>query len=100
MMSNQEEDYSVYSKLMRKFQKEPLVPLGAAVTVGCLLYGFRAFHRGDKKNAQVMMRARVVAQAFTVLAMGAGAAYGFKPVDRPKTHEEKMERERMNAVTR
>ena len=81
-----------YDKLMRKSWDQPLVPAGAVATVVCLLYGFRSFHRGDSKNAQLLMRARILAQAFTVVAMGIGAAYGLKPVDRPKTHEEKMER--------
>jgi Hypoxia induced protein conserved region len=43
-------------------KKEPLVPIGCAVTVGFLLAGFRAFTGGNQKLSQHLMRGRVVAQ--------------------------------------
>lgn len=55
--------------------------------------GLRSFQQGAVKQAQIMMRGRVVAQAITVIAMGAGAYFGIKPHDRPKTMEEKLERQ-------
>lgn len=66
-------------KVVRKFSQEPLVPVGAILTTAFLTSGFRAFVRGDAKRAQVLMRGRVLAQGFTVLAMCAGAYLGFKP---------------------
>lgn len=53
--------------------------------------GFRAFQRGDKQRSQVLMRGRVAAQAFTVIAMGIGAYLGMKPHNRPENMEQKME---------
>lgn len=82
---------SFWEKAVRKTKNEPLVPVGAIVTTFFLLRGLSAFHQGDKKRAQMLMRGRVAAQAFTVLAMGVGAFYGFKPHNRPTNMEEKME---------
>lgn len=64
---------------------------GAAATVFFLLSGLRSFYSGNRIQAQQLMRGRVVAQGFTVVAMAAGAFYGIKPHDRPKTMEEKMQ---------
>lgn len=52
--------------------------------------GFRAYQRGDKHRSQMMMRGRIAAQAFTVIAMGMGAYFGMKPHNRPVDMEEKM----------
>ncbi len=79
-------------RAFRKCQNEPLVPIGALVTTGFLLQGLKAFHRGQTATAQRLMRGRVAAQTFTVLAMAFGAFMGFRPVDRPKNMEEVMER--------
>jgi len=54
--------------------------------------GFKAFRNGQVQKSQVLMRGRVAAQAFTVIAMGVGAYMGMKPNAGPKTMEEKMER--------
>jgi len=62
-----------WEKGKKKCMEQPLVPIGALVTVGFLANGLRAFHRGDRKNQQFNMRGRVAAQAFTVLAMLYGA---------------------------
>ena len=54
--------------------------------------GIKNFYGGDKNRSQMMMRARVFAQGFTILAIVAGSVYGLKPSEgRPKTMEEKME---------
>ena len=56
-------------------------------------HGLRSFHRGDKATSQSMMRFRIVAQGFTVVAFMVGSIFfGMKPHDRPKSMEEKMER--------
>jgi len=78
-------------KLSRKCTAEPLVPLGAAITVGCLTTGLRAFHKGNAIDAQKLMRGRVLAQGFTVCMMIMGAYAGFKPGgDKPKDYETKL----------
>eukprot|EP01031_Cornospumella_fuschlensis_P026842 gene26843-32440_t len=90
MASNKDETF--WEKATRKTKEQPLVPIGIGATLFFLGSGFRSFLRGEKARAQMLMRGRVVAQAFTVIAMGAGAYFGLKP-DRPKSMEEKMERQ-------
>lgn len=46
---------------------------GCLTTVGVLSVGFGAFINGNKVLAQNMLRARVAAQAATILAMLVGA---------------------------
>lgn len=85
-------------KIKRKIREEPLVPIGAGVTVLFLTLGFRSFIQGKKRQSQILMRGRVIAQGFTVCAMAFGAFYGLKPHDRPVHYEEKlntMEKERV-----
>ncbi|KAK9496403.1 hypothetical protein O3M35_013307 [Rhynocoris fuscipes] len=61
-------------KLMRRFKENPFVPIGCLATVGCLTLGLFSFHRGERRMSQLMMRARVVAQGFTVVALVAGVS--------------------------
>lgn len=49
--------------------------LGCLLTVGALGYGLVSFKRGDIKMQQYMMRARVAAQGFTILAVCGGLGY-------------------------
>lgn len=83
-------DESFYDKVCRKTQEDPLVPIGALVTTYFLLQGFKAFAGGQVQRAQYMMRGRVVAQGFTVIAMAGAAFLNIKPHDRPASMEEKM----------
>lgn len=93
MSPNPNEPEKVLDKAIRKFTDEPFVPIGAFITTLFLGYGLKAFHTGQPVKAQQLMRGRVLAQGFTVLAMLAGAGLlGFKPHDRPATMEEKMSR--------
>ena len=48
---------------------------GAGLTVAALTYGLISFKRGDTKMQQAMMRARVLAQGSTVIAIIAGLGY-------------------------
>lgn len=78
---------------MRKMKKEPLIPIGMALTVGALYNATRSVRRGDHKGAQKFFRARVAAQGFTVLAMVFGGYY--YQADRHKERELwKLQRER------
>jgi len=49
--------------------------LGCLLTVCALGYGLVSFKRGDVKMQQYMMRARVAAQGFTLLAVCGGLGY-------------------------
>ncbi|KAK3319965.1 hypoxia induced protein conserved region-domain-containing protein [Cercophora scortea] len=73
------------SKVVRRLKEEPLIPLGCALTVAAFTAAYRAMRRGDHNQVQRMFRARVAAQAFTVIAMVAGGAY--YQADRDKTKE-------------
>ncbi|SPO02095.1 related to Respiratory supercomplex factor 1, mitochondrial [Cephalotrichum gorgonifer] len=64
-----------WAKVSRKLREEPLVPLGAALTVYALVNASRALRRGDSAGAQRMFRARVLAQGFTIVAIVAGGMY-------------------------
>jgi cytochrome bd-type quinol oxidase subunit 1 len=63
-------------KAQRKFSNEPLIPLGTLMTVAFLGAGLRAFHTGQSRQAQYLMRGRVLAQGFTVVVFLAGTAIG------------------------
>lgn len=62
-------------KIVRKIREEPLIPLGVILTTFALYNAWRAMRRGDHAQVQRMFRARIGAQAFTVMAMVAGGAY-------------------------
>lgn len=85
-----------YDKIVRKTKEDPLVPVGIGITVLFLTMGFRSFYRGNKQQAQFMMRGRVVAQAFTVSAMALSALYGLKPHSRPESAEAQLDSFRQN----
>lgn len=59
-------------KLARKFSENPAVPIGTVATVAALSFGMYSFYRGNTAMSQYMMRARVGAQAFTILSIVAG----------------------------
>ncbi|KAJ8948164.1 hypothetical protein NQ318_009256 [Aromia moschata] len=65
-------------KFIRKFSENPYVPIGAAATTAALGYGLWSFKNGKKQMSQYMMRTRVAAQGFTVLALVLGIAMGAK----------------------
>ena len=65
---------TTWEKFVRKFQEDPLVPIGFLVTTGVLTQGLITFKRGnDPAKAQRLMRYRVLAQGFTVAAFAFGA---------------------------
>ncbi|XP_015261146.1 PREDICTED: HIG1 domain family member 2A, mitochondrial [Gekko japonicus] len=59
-------------KFLRKSRENPLVPIGCLGTAGVLTYGLICFKRGNTRQSQVMMRARVLAQGFTIAALMVG----------------------------
>ncbi|CAH2084712.1 unnamed protein product [Euphydryas editha] len=59
-------------KFVRKFGENPFVPIGCLATAGALSYGLWCFRTGRTKLSQQMMRARIVAQGFTITALVVG----------------------------
>ncbi|XP_054831774.1 HIG1 domain family member 2A, mitochondrial [Eublepharis macularius] len=59
-------------KFLRKSRENPLVPIGCLGTAGALIYGLICFNRGNTRQSQMMMRARIIAQGFTVAALMVG----------------------------
>jgi uncharacterized ParB-like nuclease family protein len=70
-----EENKPALRKITDRLIKEPLVPLGCALTVAAFTNAYIAMRKGDHARVQRMFRARVAAQAFTVIAMVAGGWY-------------------------
>ncbi|KOC59122.1 HIG1 domain family member 2A [Habropoda laboriosa] len=59
-------------RLIRKCKENPLVPIGTTATTAALTYGLWSFYCGNALLSQYMMRARVGAQAFTILSIVGG----------------------------
>ncbi|PBC25961.1 HIG1 domain family member 2A, mitochondrial [Apis cerana] len=59
-------------KMMRKVKQNPIIPLGILATTSALCYGIYSFYVGNTKMSQFMMRTRVGAQSFTILAIIGG----------------------------
>ncbi|CAJ1058136.1 HIG1 domain family member 2A%2C mitochondrial [Xyrichtys novacula] len=65
-------DETFKEKFMRKTKENPFVPIGCLGTAGALMYGLRAFHQGKTRQSQLLMRGRIFAQGFTVVAIIVG----------------------------
>lgn len=52
----------------------PDLPAGCMGTASALMYGLYCFHRGQSQRSQLMMRTRIAAQGFTVVAILLGLA--------------------------
>nr|XP_033783460.1 HIG1 domain family member 2A, mitochondrial [Geotrypetes seraphini] len=59
-------------KLTRKWAENPFVPVGCLATAGILTYGLIAFKKGKTRQSQLLMRARILAQGFTIAAIMVG----------------------------
>ncbi|XP_044262231.1 HIG1 domain family member 2A, mitochondrial [Tribolium madens] len=71
-------------KLIRKIKENPMIPIGCLATTCALCYGLWSFRTGNRKMSQYMMRTRIVAQGFTVVALIAGIGMGASKIERPK----------------
>ncbi|KAK1122537.1 hypothetical protein K0M31_008988 [Melipona bicolor] len=60
------------SRVMKKLKENPLIPIGITATCSALCYGLYCTFKGNSLMAQYMMRGRVAAQSFTILAMLSG----------------------------
>jgi len=92
------------AKLFRKLRQEPLVPLGLGLTCYALFGATRSIRRGDKEATNRYFRARVYAQAFTLICVCAGALYWKEDREKRKTYrgllDEKRSREKREAWIR
>ncbi|XP_071444996.1 HIG1 domain family member 2A, mitochondrial [Hetaerina americana] len=65
-------DETSKEKFIRKVKENPLVPIGCMATAGALTYGLWSFRSGNRVMSQYMMRLRVAAQGFTLVALIVG----------------------------
>uniref|UniRef100_A0A8C7XP10 HIG1 hypoxia inducible domain family, member 2A n=1 Tax=Oryzias sinensis TaxID=183150 RepID=A0A8C7XP10_9TELE len=78
--SPKSKDETFKEKFIRKTKENPFVPIGCLGTAGALMYGLRAFHQGKTRQSQLLMRGRIFAQGFTVVAIIVGVfATAVKP---------------------
>ncbi|KAG6800780.1 HIG1 domain family member 2A, mitochondrial [Apis mellifera caucasica] len=69
------DDYKIESlkeRMIRKVKENPIIPFGILATTSALSYGLYSFYMGNTKMSQLMMRTRVGAQSFTLLAILGG----------------------------
>ncbi|KAG9263815.1 HIG1 domain family member 2A, mitochondrial [Astyanax mexicanus] len=69
-----QKEESFKEKFLRKTKENPFVPIGCLGTAGALTYGLRAFKHGKTHQSQMLMRTRIFAQGFTVIAIIVGVA--------------------------
>ncbi|KAJ5812087.1 hypothetical protein N7474_008388 [Penicillium riverlandense] len=62
-------------KFTRRLKEEPLIPLGCAATCYALYRAYRSMKAGDSAEMNRMFRARIYAQAFTLVSLVAGGMY-------------------------
>ncbi|KAJ4439215.1 hypothetical protein ANN_07334 [Periplaneta americana] len=65
-------DETTQEKFLRKVKENPFVPIGCLATFGALSYGLWSFRQGKRQMSQYMMRLRIGAQGFTVVALIVG----------------------------
>lgn len=68
----QTSDETTQEKFFRKIKENPFVPIGCLATFGALSYGLWSFRQGKRQMSQYMMRLRIGAQGFTVVALIVG----------------------------
>ncbi|KAF5303478.1 hypothetical protein FQA39_LY09941 [Lamprigera yunnana] len=63
---------TVLDRIKRKSNENPFIPFGCLATLAALSYGLWCFQKGDSKKSQLMMRTRILAQGFTIIAFVVG----------------------------
>jgi len=76
------------AKLWRRIKENPFVPIGAFATLGALSYGLWCFRQGRTRYSQMLMRARIAAQGFTIFALLGGVAFGVTDHRKPEVNAE------------
>ncbi|KAJ5949161.1 hypothetical protein N7454_000745 [Penicillium verhagenii] len=97
--SLQFQEESGAQKFTRRLKEEPLVPLGCAATCYALYRAYRSMKAGDSAEMNRMFRARIFAQAFTLVALVAGGMY-FKTERQQRREFEKAVEERKSQEKR
>ncbi|KAL5341282.1 hypoxia induced protein conserved region-domain-containing protein [Aspergillus crustosus] len=69
------EEESPLQKFRRRLKEEPWVPVGCAATCYALWRAYRSMRAGDSVEMNRMLRSRIYAQAFTLVAVVAGGLY-------------------------
>lgn len=69
------------TKFKRLWLEQPLVPIGLITTIGFLVAGLTSMRAGNKIRSQMMMRGRILAQGFTLVAM----LVAFQSLNSPQT---------------
>lgn len=96
-MSQRRDGEGIIARFTRKASRDPLVPAGCLLTAGVLGGGLYTLYTGQAGLSQKFMRARIVAQGATVVALITGSILmgsdGFSREKR-ETLEEKLLRER------
>ncbi|KAL0974341.1 hypothetical protein UPYG_G00219100 [Umbra pygmaea] len=67
--SSRSREETFQEKFKRKTKENPFVPIGCLGTAAALMYGLRAFKQGKTRQSQLLMRGRIFAQGFTVVAI-------------------------------
>ncbi|OJJ44612.1 hypothetical protein ASPZODRAFT_18188 [Penicilliopsis zonata CBS 506.65] len=78
-----------FQKFRRRLTEEPLIPLGCVATSYALFRAYRSMKAGDSVEMNRMFRARIYAQAFTLVAIVAGGMY-FKTERQQRREFEKV----------
>ncbi|GFT39517.1 HIG1 domain family member 2A [Nephila pilipes] len=68
----------IRERMINKIKSNPFVPIGMLATTAALTAGVISMRSGNKKRSQLMMRARVLAQGFTVAAILIGIVVAAK----------------------
>ncbi|CAL1269754.1 unnamed protein product [Larinioides sclopetarius] len=73
-----QEKQGIRDKMVNKIKSNPFVPIGMLATTAALSYGVYSMRSGNKKRSQMMMRARVLCQGFTIAALLVGIVVASK----------------------
>ncbi|KAF7988298.1 hypothetical protein HCN44_009943 [Aphidius gifuensis] len=86
-MGSEEGLETYFDKMKKKMKENPLIGVGCVATLAALSFGLWNFQRGNQQMSQYMMRARVIAQGFTIFV----AAGSLSLAAAKKKQEEKQE---------
>ncbi|GFR32541.1 HIG1 domain family member 2A, mitochondrial [Trichonephila clavata] len=73
-----QEKKGIRERMINKIKSNPFVPIGMLATTAALTVGIYSMKTGNKRRSQLMMRARIFAQGFTVAALLLGIVVASK----------------------
>jgi len=76
------------AKFVRKFNENPLVPIGCLLTCGALVMSALKLRQGKSKEMNTWLRARVALQGITIVGLVAGSLHLKKASDAEQTRAE------------